>query len=112
MNGLLWLVQGMYTNARSRGHVGEGYSQEFDVKVWVYLGSVLRPLLLEALSCEFLFQVPLQCLFGVLGLWGKIHFSVCLVYWGYGEKSTSVFVWCIGAMGKYPLQCLFGVLGL
>ena len=27
------LVQGMYANARSRVHVGEGYSEEFEVKV-------------------------------------------------------------------------------
>ena len=46
------LVQGMYTNALSR--VGEGYSEEFEVKVGVHQGSVLSPLLfiivLEALS--------------------------------------------------------------
>ena len=46
------LVQGMYANARVR--VGEGYSEEFEVKVGVHQGSVLSPLLfiivLEALS--------------------------------------------------------------
>ena len=51
------LVQGMYTNARNRVHVGEGYSEEFEVKVGVHQGSVLSPLLfilvLEALSREF-----------------------------------------------------------
>ena len=51
------LVQGMYSNARSRIHVGEGYSEEFEVKVGVHQGSVLNPLLfiivLEALSREF-----------------------------------------------------------
>ena len=51
------LVQGMYTNVRSRVHVGEGYSEEFEVKVGVHQGSVLSPLLfilvLEALSREF-----------------------------------------------------------
>ena len=51
------LVQGMYSNARSRVHVGEGYSEEFEVKVGVHQGSVLSPLLfiivLEALSREF-----------------------------------------------------------
>ena len=48
------LVQGMYANGRSRVHVGEGYSEEFEVKVGVHQGSVLSPLLyiivLEALS--------------------------------------------------------------
>ena len=51
------LVQGMYSNARSRVRVGEGYSEEFEVKVGVHQGSVLSPLLfiivLEALSSEF-----------------------------------------------------------
>ena len=51
------LVQGMYANARSRVRVGEGYSEEFKVKVGVHQGSVLSPLLfnivLEALSPEF-----------------------------------------------------------
>ena len=46
------LVQGMYANARSR--VGEGYSEDFEVKVGVHQGSVLSPLLfiivLKALS--------------------------------------------------------------
>ena len=48
------LVQGMYANAWSRVRVGEGYSEEFEVKVGVHQGSVLSPLLfiivLEALS--------------------------------------------------------------
>ena len=49
------LVQGMY--AKEGRHVcdGEGYSEEFEVNVGVYQGSVLSPLLfiivLEALSC-------------------------------------------------------------
>ena len=34
------LVQGMYSNARSRVRVGEGYSEEFEVKVGVHQGSV------------------------------------------------------------------------
>ena len=54
---IVWLVQGMYANARSRVHVGEGFSKEFEVKVGVHQGSVLSPLLfiivLEALSREF-----------------------------------------------------------
>ena len=48
------LVQGMYANAWSPVHVGEGYSEEFEVKVGVHQDSVLSPLLfiivLEALS--------------------------------------------------------------
>ena len=32
------LVQGMYANARSRVSVGEGYSEEFEVKVGVHQG--------------------------------------------------------------------------
>ena len=51
------LVQGMYANARSYVSVGEGYSEEFEVKVGIHQGSVLSPLLfiivLEALSREF-----------------------------------------------------------
>ena len=53
---IMRLVQGMYANARSHVHVGEGYSEEFEVKVGVHQGSVLSPLLiivLEALSQEF-----------------------------------------------------------
>ena len=56
------LVQGMYANAPSRVCVGEGFSKEFEVKVWVHQGSVLSPLLfiivLEALSHEFWAGVP------------------------------------------------------
>ena len=56
------LVQGMYSNAKSRVHVGEGYSEEFEVKVGVHQASVLSLLLfiivLEALSCEFHCGVP------------------------------------------------------
>ena len=52
------LVQGMYAEARSHVHVGEGYSEEFEVKVGVHQGSVLSPqlfiIVLEALS-----RVPL-----------------------------------------------------
>ena len=47
------LVQG-YANAQRRVRVGEGYSEEFEVKVGFHQGSVLSPLLfiilLEALS--------------------------------------------------------------
>ena len=48
------LVQGINANEGSHVHVGEGYSEEFEVNVGVYQGSVLSPLLfiivLEALS--------------------------------------------------------------
>ena len=61
------LVHGMYSNARSRVRVGEGYSEEFEVKVGVHQGSVLSPLLfiivLEALSREFRYGVPWEDLY-------------------------------------------------
>ena len=61
------LVQGMYAYARSRVHVGEGFSKEFEVKVRVHQGSVLSPLLfiivLEALSHEFRAGVPWEDLY-------------------------------------------------
>ena len=61
------LVQGMYANAQSRVRVGEGYSEEFEVKVGVHQGSVLSPLLfiivLEALSREFRSGVPWEDLY-------------------------------------------------
>ena len=61
------VVQGLYANARSRICVGEGYSEEFEVKVGVHQGSVLSPLLfifvLEALSREFRSWVPWEDLF-------------------------------------------------
>ena len=57
----------MYSNARSHVLVGEGYSEEFEVKDGVHQGSVLSPLLfiivLEALSCEFLCGVPWEDLY-------------------------------------------------
>ena len=61
------LVQGMHANARSHVSVGEGYSEEFEVKVGVHQGSVLSPLLfiivLEALSREFRSGVPWEDLY-------------------------------------------------
>ena len=61
------LVQGMYANARIRVRVGEGYNDEFEVKVGVHQGSVLSPLLfvivLEALSREFRSGVPWEDLY-------------------------------------------------
>ena len=57
----------MYANARSRVRVGEGYSEEFEVKVGVHQGSVLSPLLfiivLEALSREFRSGIPWEDLY-------------------------------------------------
>ena len=51
------LVQEIYANARSHIRVGEGNSEEFEVKVGVHQGCVCSPLLfiivLEALSREF-----------------------------------------------------------
>ena len=61
------LVQGMYGNARSRVRVGEGYSEQFEVKVGVHQGSVLSPLLfiimLEALSRDLRSGVPWEDLY-------------------------------------------------
>ena len=61
------LVQGMYAVTQSRVGVGEGYSEEFEVKVGVHQGSVLSPLLfiivLEALSREFRSGVPWEDLY-------------------------------------------------
>ena len=61
------LVQGMYANARSLVRVGEGYSEEFEVKVGVHQGLVLSLLLfiivLEALSHKFRSRVPWEDLY-------------------------------------------------
>ena len=40
-----WLVQGMCAYARSLVCVGQDFIQEFEVKVGVYQGSILSPLL-------------------------------------------------------------------
>ena len=64
---IVGLVQGMYSNARSHVCVGEGYSEEFKVKVGVHQGSVLSPMLfiivLEGLSREFRCGVPWEDLY-------------------------------------------------
>ena len=64
---IVCLVQGMYSNARSRVGIGEGYSEEFEVKVGVHQGSVLSRLLfiivLAALSYEFRCGVPWEDLY-------------------------------------------------
>jgi len=61
------IVQGMYSDARSRVRVNGRYSEEFEVKVGVHHGSVLSPLLfilvLEALSRAFRAGVPWELLY-------------------------------------------------
>ena len=61
------LVQRMYENVQSPVRVGEGYSEEFEVKVGVHQDSVLSPLhfiiVLEALSREFCSVVSLEDLY-------------------------------------------------
>ena len=61
------VVQGMYTNARSRVRVNGQYSEEFGMQVGVHQGSVLSPLLFilvqEALSREFRKGVPWELLY-------------------------------------------------
>ena len=63
------VIQGMYSNARSRVRVNGQYSEEFGVGVGVHQGSVLSPLLfilvLEALSREFRSGVPWELLYAV-----------------------------------------------
>ena len=61
------VIQGIYTNVRSRVRVNGQYSEEFGVGVGVHQGSVLSPLLfilvLEALSHEFRTGVPWELLY-------------------------------------------------
>ena len=64
---IVQLVQGMYANAWRSIRVGEGYNEEFDVKVGVHQGLVLSPLLYiivrEALSRKFCSGVPWEDLY-------------------------------------------------
>ena len=64
---IVQLVQGIYANARSLVCVGEGYSEEFEVKLGIHQGLVLSPLLfiikLEALSREFRSWAPWEDLY-------------------------------------------------
>ena len=59
---IVCLVQGKYSNAQIHVHVGEMYTEDFEVKAGVHQGSVLSPLLfiivLETLSHEFRSGVP------------------------------------------------------
>ena len=61
------LVQRMYANAQSHVHVGEGYSDEFEVKVGVHQGSVL---------CPLLFTIVLEAL-SYVPLWGPLEGPLC-----------------------------------
>ena len=62
------LVLGMYANARSHVHVGEGYSEEFKVKVGIHQGSVLSLLLFIIVFEAFVTRVP---------LWGPLGGPLC-----------------------------------
>ena len=60
------LVQGMYANAQSHVHAGEGYSEEFEVKVGhqgLGFSTLLFIMMLEALSCEFRSGIPWEDLY-------------------------------------------------
>ena len=57
---IVCLVQVMYAKARSRVHVYEGYSEEFEVKV---LSPLLYIIVLEALSHEFCFGISWEYLY-------------------------------------------------
>ena len=56
------LIWGMYINSGSHARVGEGYSQEFEMKIGVHQGSLLSSLLfisvLEALHVSFILEFP------------------------------------------------------
>ena len=68
------LVQGTYANAGSNVRVGEGYSQEFEMKDRVHQGSLLSSLLfisvLEALhassTLEFLWNLYVDDLVSII----------------------------------------------
>ena len=64
---LVKVVKAMYVGARSRTHVNSSFSEELEVKVGVYQGSVVNPLLfiivLEALSHKFRVGCPWEMLY-------------------------------------------------
>ena len=64
---ILPLIQRMYANVRSCVCVGEGYSEEFEVKIGVHQGFVLSSLLfiivLEAWSGKFHSGIPWEDLY-------------------------------------------------
>ena len=57
------LVKGMYANVRSRVRVGEGYSEEFEVKAGVHQGSLLSPLRFIIVLKAFRSGVPWEGLY-------------------------------------------------
>ena len=82
------LVQVMYANARSHVHVGEGYSEEFDVKVGVHQGSVIsQPTALHLCAWSLITRVPLcqptalhLCAWSLITrvpLWGPLGRPLC-----------------------------------
>ena len=66
------LVQWMYANARSRVRVGEGYSEEFEVKVGVHQGLVLT-------HCSSSLYLKLYHESSALGSPGKISMLMTLL---------------------------------
>ena len=64
---IVQFVQAMYNNTRSKVRVNNTYSDEFGVKVGVYQGSALSPLLfiivLKALSLEFCTRTTWELLY-------------------------------------------------
>ena len=52
------MVQGMYANAQSCVHVGEGYSEDFEVKVGAHQVLVLSPLLFIIVLRSLVLGVP------------------------------------------------------
>ena len=81
------LVQGMYANERSHVRVGEGYSEEFKVKVGVHQGSVLSPLLFIIILEAFTWVPLWGALGGPLCWWPCYHCWFCLC-WGFTAQST------------------------